>query len=178
MLNDHLAGSRPWWDAEEEKSCLLEIHDVEDYLLFVWKCHWVSLTLFLPEWWRSLLYHHVHFLPLSLLSGGCFSLFILESHIVITMNLHRKPCRDFPNLSLHFRILTQLTKAETFYRLYATVALWHPTILVSLLRRLAYLLHLFLKTFGFLISLFCTRVTLSKYILCLICQRGMGPFHL
>lgn len=138
---------------------------MEDYLLFVWKFHWVSLTLFLPERWRRLLHHHVHFLPLSPLSGDCFCLFILESPIVITMSLHRNACRDFQNLSLHFRILTQLTKAEAFYHLYATVALWHPTILVSLLRRLACLLHLFLKTFGFLIGSFCTRVTLSKYIL-------------
>lgn len=160
------------------QSCLPEIYDGEEYLLFQWKCHWVSLTLFLPEWWRRFLHHYVHFRPLSQLSGSCFCLFILESHIVITMSLHRKPCRDFPNLSLHFRILTQLTKAETLYRLYATVAWWHPTTLVSLLRRLACLLHLFLKTFGFLIGVFCTRVTLSKYILCLICQRGMGLFHL
>ena len=57
-------------------------------------------------------------------SDDCFCLLSVESHIYYpnSMCIQGQPCRNFPNVSLYFRIHTWWTQAEAFY---------HPDITVT-----------------------------------------------
>lgn len=111
---------------KNSQSCPPGIYNMEDYPLLAWKFHGVGLTsYFCLSGREENFYHHVHFVPLSLLCDGCFCLSSVESHIYViatSMCMHMNPWRDCWNVSLYFGILRPFTKTEVSYHFYTAAS--------------------------------------------------------